>query len=142
MDRPSNANELRPGDIVLIPYSPYPDHISFKTRPALVVSSIEFNRTSSTVILVPISSNIEYHAPYEIILERNNPHFNETNLRCSSAIMCGSIFAFSKVRIIRKKRLGVLHPDIYNQVKELIGGYLQFRAGTPDSNNMKQNSTS
>lgn len=133
MARNYNSHELRPGDVVLIPYSPYPDHISLKPRPGLVISGVEFNNSSSSVILVPISSNIEYDDPSEIILEQNNPHFNETNLKCSSAIRCGSIFAISKTLIRRK--LGVLHPDIYNQVKGLIGDFLEIKPENSDSSN-------
>jgi mRNA-degrading endonuclease toxin of MazEF toxin-antitoxin module len=118
MAKQSNIDNLRPGEIVLIPYTPFPDNISLKPRPALVVSGIEFNKTSSTIILAPISSNTQYDDPNEVIIEANNPHFSQTGLKCSSAVRCGSIFACGQGLVLR--RLGVAHPDIFNQIKELI----------------------
>lgn len=46
---------LKQRDIVLVPF-PYPDQTGIKRRPALVLSSDEFNRTSQDAILCGITS--------------------------------------------------------------------------------------
>lgn len=45
------------GEVVLIPF-PFTDLTTFKQRPALIVSSTEFNRAHSDVIVVAITSHI------------------------------------------------------------------------------------
>lgn len=46
------------GEIVLLPF-PSDDLTKAKTRPALIISSNEFNRISRTVIAVEITSNLK-----------------------------------------------------------------------------------
>ena len=50
--------EFKQGEIVLLPF-PYDDLSRAKTRPALIISSNEFNRISRTVIVVEITSNLK-----------------------------------------------------------------------------------
>lgn len=46
-----------PGDIVLCPF-PFTDLTDVKRRPALVVSSEEYNAAMGDVVLAPITSNL------------------------------------------------------------------------------------
>jgi len=46
-----------PGDIILIPF-PFTDFSTFKQRPAVILSSRGFNRSSSDVIIAAITSHL------------------------------------------------------------------------------------
>lgn len=45
------------GEVVLIPF-PFTDLTTFKQRPALVISSTEFNRTHRDIIVAAITSHV------------------------------------------------------------------------------------
>jgi mRNA-degrading endonuclease toxin of MazEF toxin-antitoxin module len=111
-----------PGDIVLIIHKPLDDPSAIKARPALVVSSSQFNNSGLDVILVPISSTIRYGDTKQVLILTDAPRFSETGLRQSSAAKCASIFAYPKEHIRRK--LGVAPQEILEQVKKLIIGFL------------------
>ena len=114
--------KFRPGDIVLIPYAPYTNYSATKPRPALVLSSSQFNSSGPDVILAPLSSNIRAHDPKQIIIKDTDAHFPQTKLRQSSAVKCGAIFTYCQAQIARK--LGTLHPDILNHIRQLIVTFL------------------
>ncbi len=106
------------GDIVLIHDAPFTNRLAVKARPVIVVSGSQFNRSSPDVIVAPISSNIRYNDPMQVVIENADPYFPRTGLKQSSAVKCGAIFAYSQVHIARK--LGVAHPNILKKVREKI----------------------
>ncbi len=117
------TSELAPGDIVLVPVS-YSDYSGKKRRPAIVLSSKEFNSSSLDVILVAVSSNLTRRLHFEIPILVTDPGFSETDLAKSSVIKCAAIFAYSKSRIDR--RLGKLPSPVLKQVQKKIGEILDI----------------
>jgi mRNA interferase MazF len=106
-----------PGDIVLLPY-PFTNYFDKKRRPALVLSAREFNDRTSDVILAAISSNVSRSSPYEVVINSTDPGFGQTNLKTSSVVKCGAIFAFSQAQI--DKHLGFLPTEVMDRVKEVV----------------------
>jgi len=117
-----NECRLSPGDIVLVPF-PFTNYLEKKRRPALVVSSREFNTSTSNVILIAISSNISAGRKSEITILGTHKAFSQTGLRRSSAIKCGSIFTFSQTHIERK--LGKVPADILQDARRILGNILE-----------------
>jgi mRNA-degrading endonuclease toxin of MazEF toxin-antitoxin module len=109
---------LLPGDIVLIPDAPYTNRLAVKARPCLVISGQQFNQSGPDVILVPISSNVRYEDPKQIVIESADPSFLDTGLKQRSAIKCGAIFAYSKTQVRRK--LGVVEKQTLKQVRQKV----------------------
>jgi len=109
---------LLPGDIVLIIHIPRDDPSAVKARPALVVSGSKFNKIGADVIVAPISSNVRYGDPEQVVIQSSDPHFPQTGLRQSSAVKCGAIFAYSRAQVRRK--IGVAHLEIIEEVRSII----------------------
>jgi len=107
-----------PGEIVLIEDAPYTNRFAVKARPCLVISSSWFNKQSLDVILAPISSSIRSWDPTQVVIESCSPFFSQSGLRQSSAVKCGSIFAYRSAQV--RRQLGTLHPEILKQVRILI----------------------
>ncbi len=102
------------GDIVLLPF-PFTDFSSFKQRPALIISSDDFNFSQQDVIVVAISS----HFPSK--LGKNDFVIGEKNLTGSglpkiSLVKLGKIITIDQ-RLIRKS-IGKLQK---NEFKKIIG---------------------
>jgi mRNA-degrading endonuclease toxin of MazEF toxin-antitoxin module len=113
-----NSDGLFPGEIVLIPYAPFTNYSATKPRPCLVISGQQFNQSGSDVILAPISSNVRYGDPKQVVLESSDPSFVDTGLKQTSAVKCGAIFAYSKAQVRRK--LGFVQQQILEQVREKV----------------------
>lgn len=109
---------FRSGDIVLIPDAPYTNRLDVKARPCLVISGSQFNNISPDIILAPISSNIRYQDPKQVVIQSDSPDFPQTGLKHSSAVKCGAIFAYSKAQVRRK--LGSVQQQILEQVREKV----------------------
>ena len=60
------------GDVILIPF-PFTDFSTFKQRPAVVLSSNEFNHTHQDIIAAAITSHIpDPIAPSDYLLEHSD----------------------------------------------------------------------
>lgn len=109
------------GDIVLIDHHTTDMH-SLKVRPALVVSSDEFNKREPDRILLPLTSNIKRICPDDILIKDNEKIFNVTGLKVSSAIRAGKIFTADICLI--KRKLGHLPnkkmAEVRNQIKKIL----------------------
>jgi len=110
------------GDIILLIHFATDIHCT-KIRPALVVSSDNYNARETDRILLPISSNIARACPDDILIKDNENAFKATGLKISSAIRVGKIFT-ADVSLI-KRRIGHL-PDktmdaVRNQIKQVLG---------------------
>ena len=94
----------RRGDVVLIPF-PFTDLSTFKQRPALVLSSDEFNAGSQDVITAAITSHLSHHALAGDFTLREQD-LRAGGLPRASTVRLGKIVTLDK-RLIRKK-LGCL----------------------------------
>lgn len=113
---------LLPGDIILIPDAPYTNRLEVKPRPCLIVSGSQFNETGPDVILAPISSNVRYGDPKQVVIQSDDAYFPDTGLKQSSAVKCGAIFAYSRAQVRRK--IGIAHSEIIEEVRRIIVGIL------------------
>ena len=113
-----NSDYLVPGRIVIIPYAPFTNYLAAKPRPCLVISGQKFNQSGPDVILAPISSNVRYEDPNQIIIKSSDPSFVDTKLKQTSAIKSGAIFAYSKTQVGRK--LGSVQRQILEQVRKKV----------------------
>ena len=102
--------KFEPGDLVLVPF-PFADLSSRKTRPALVLSSAEYNATDSHVVLCGLTANLA-NAAYSVLV---NP----------SDVVGGTLPRPSRVKVDRvvtvdqrlvRRRLGRLAPTAPAQV--------------------------
>jgi mRNA interferase MazF len=98
---------LSRGDIVLVNFSPAKGGEIGKLRPAIVLSDSDDNEILETVIVIPLSTQIEVDAlPYRYLIEKRD----KLEKDCDACIY--EIRALSKTRV--KEKLSVLRD------KELI----------------------
>lgn len=85
---------MRRGEIYFANLDPTIGSEIKKTRPILIVSNDANNRASSTVTVVPITTNTKKIYPFEVLLEPAN-----TNLTKISKAQCHQVRTISKLRI-------------------------------------------
>ena len=95
--------ECDTGDVVLLPF-PFTDYSSFKKRPALVVSSREWNNARPDIIVVAISSRIG-QSKFEYVL--NEQEQKSGGLPVHSAVRLGNLYTVEKGLI--RKRIGAFN---------------------------------
>lgn len=111
---------MRRGDVVLIAW-PFTDLSAAKVRPAVVVSSDEFNRGEDR-ILVAISSKVGDDSPWDVVARPQDAHFDGTGLRYASAFKCGKILTLSANLIERRLgEAGAYMPLVEARIKRALG---------------------
>ena len=112
-----------PGEIVLIPHAPFSNQMITKARPALIISTEDYNAAQGDVVCIGISSQVRPHDPYAVTIVPRDDGFAETGLKCASDVKCGTIFAYAAYLIRRK--LGRLPAstleDVRVTVRSLLG---------------------
>jgi mRNA interferase MazF len=121
----SNA-ELVQGDIVLIPHYPHTDYLGSKPRPALIISTSDFNTSTDDVVLVAFSSQTLQDPKYSVTVSSSDACFLQTGLKVSSTIRCNKIFAMDKTRLGR--RLGHLPDALCGEVKKILSRMFAINA--------------
>lgn len=112
----------RPGEVVLIPF-PFTDFSTLKQRPALIISSADFNSTCDDIIVTAITSHIS--RPFkkdEYFL--NSVEQKACGLPKPSVVKLGKIVTLEK-RLIRKK-LGDLPEQSLEAIKSKLEKILDF----------------
>jgi len=107
---------MKCGDICLVQY-PFTDGSAAKLRPVLIVSADQFNNGEDIVVL-PLTSNPNADEDFCVVIEDNDPNFNRTGLKQSSAIKCTKPLTISK-RLFKRK-LGAIHPSITTEVRTIL----------------------
>ena len=104
------------GDVVLIPF-PFTDLTTAKQRPALIISSDEWNRNQADIIVCAITSQFpveitafEYSLPKSDILKASLPK--------PSKVKCGKIVTLDS-RLIHKK-LGAISEQSLQKILSII----------------------
>ena len=88
------------GDVLLVPF-PFTDLSRQKPRPAVVVSSQEFNQENEDIILVALSSKIERELQQtDFLISEQDEGFMETGLRVSSLVRCGKVITMHKSLVL------------------------------------------
>jgi mRNA interferase MazF len=110
---------MKRGDIVLI-VVPFTDLTSAKVRPAVIISSDEFNRGEDRV-LVAISSKVGDDSPWDVVARPQDTHFGGTGLRYASVFKCGKILTLSANLIERRLgEAGAYMPLIEARIKHAL----------------------
>ena len=104
---------MKKGDIVLIKF-PFTDLSSYKVRPALVVSSDNYNQNSNDAIFMLITSNISNPFMEDLLLDSTHPEFSITGLKKPSLFKIDKIVVLSKS--IAARKLGEVGPRIFNEI--------------------------
>jgi mRNA interferase MazF len=105
------------GDIVLVPF-PFTDQSTSKKRPAVVVSSLEYNKIRPDLVLMAVTSQTE---PTALFGEVFVTHWEKAGLLKPSAIK--PIFTTIEKKLVLK-HLGRLLPDEQKQLRETINKLL------------------
>lgn len=100
--------------IVLMPF-PYSDLSQKKKRPALVVSSNEFNRGNDDIVCCLITSNLKDKS-YSVLID--NGDLTSGYLEFKSKVKAFKLFTVSKELVYMV--LGELKPKKFNEVVENI----------------------
>lgn len=84
------------GDIVLVPF-PFTDLTRTKARPAVIISSSEFNIASPDIIIAAISSKVPAKlADTELLLSQTEPGFKATGLRVDSVVRTTKLYTLTQ----------------------------------------------
>lgn len=114
---------MKPGDVILISY-PFTDLSATKVRPALVISSEEYNQREDDVIVLPITHNINRGSEEDIYLQTRDNGFQETGLKKASAIRTGKIFTLQKD--LAKSRLGSIYEKLLDEIRRGLKKLLEI----------------
>jgi mRNA interferase MazF len=87
---------LSRGDIVLVDFDPALKNEAASTRPAILVTNNAANELSPTLVVVPLTSNVERVYPFEILLKRS-----QTGLDYDSKVQIQFIRHVSRARLKR-----------------------------------------
>jgi len=96
-------------DVVLLAY-PFDDWSGAKVRPAVVVSSDEYNTRSEDAVFVLITSNTEKRSDFDILVADAHPEFARTGLVKSSMIRVDMIWTLKQV--LARRTLGQVGNEI------------------------------
>lgn len=105
-------------DIVVLPF-PYVDINTNKRRPALVVSSDEFNETTGLLWVLMITTSTSSWA-HDVSIK----NLKLTNLPAPSKIRCAKLATVEKDRVVRIA--GSLSSQDINAVKAVLGKNLSW----------------
>ncbi len=91
-----------------------------KKRPVLIVSNNANNKTSSTITVVPVTSNTTKVYPFEVLLETK-----DCGLSKRSKAQCHQVRTISKIRIAGK-RVGLANKDVMTRINAALKLHLDF----------------
>lgn len=112
---------MKRGDIVLIHF-PFTDLTSTKVRPALVISSENYNTNQEDVVFLLITSNTSRITQDDYLLDRNNPEFNNTGLKKESVFRVGKVQTLNKKILVSKLGFAGINTlkEIENRLRNLL----------------------
>jgi mRNA interferase MazF len=93
---------LNRGDIVLVPF-PFTDLTATAVRPAVVVSSDSFNRSSEDAIFMFITTK-KHRSQYDFGVNKRDPEFKDTGLKYASTFRASKLMCLEQK--IAQRRLG------------------------------------
>lgn len=91
-----------------------------KKRPVLIISNDANNRASSTITVIPITSNTTKIYPFEVLLEQK-----DSGLTKPSKAQCHQIRTISKLRITDKKA-GSVNTKLLRRIQSALELHLDF----------------
>ncbi len=109
--------KLTPGEVCLCEVV-FTDYSEVKTRPAVVLSTCEYESGGEDVIIAAITSRTESPQRYKVVLSSADDGFAETGLRRSSAVLCSKLLTIHVQKLTR--RLGSLPQEAFAKVQETV----------------------
>jgi mRNA interferase MazF len=110
---------MKRGDIFRVNLDPVVGSEVGKMRPAVVLQNDLANRSSPTVTVIPISSNVERIFPFQVLIPAG-----EGGLERDSKALCEQIRTLSRSRLV--ERLGRLSPESLDGIREALERHLWF----------------
>lgn len=114
---PTSDRTIGCGDVVIVPF-PYSDKLAEKRRPALVVSSSKFNRTSAYLWVVMITSKTQKPTPDDIIFDHAKAGLGKPSIVRTSKI--ATIEAERVIRVGGKMEKRTV-ASVRKQIKAILG---------------------
>ncbi|HVL48676.1 MAG TPA: type II toxin-antitoxin system PemK/MazF family toxin [Candidatus Thermoplasmatota archaeon] len=103
-------DDLKPGDVVVVPF-PFTDPSTAKRRPALVLSSAEFNGAGPDVIICAMTSRLQ-QAPSSLVVTQDG--MQTGRLPSPSRVKVGKLALLKKDLVLAK--VGQVRPEVFRQV--------------------------
>jgi mRNA interferase MazF len=110
---------MQRGDVFLVNLDPVVGSEVGKTRPAVVLQNDLANRSSPTVTVIPITSQIGRVFPFQVLIPAG-----EGGLDRPSKALCEQIRTLSRSRLIQ--RLGQLSEERLDVIREALQRHLWF----------------
>jgi mRNA interferase MazF len=110
---------MQRGDVVRVNLDPVVGSEVGKTRPAIILQNELANRTSPTVTVIPLSSNVDRVFPFQVLIP-----VGEGGLDRDSKALCEQIRTLSKKRLL--ERLGCLSPERMEEIRTALNRHLWF----------------
>jgi mRNA interferase MazF len=110
---------IQRGDVFLVNLEPVLGSEIGKTRPAVILQNDLANRSSPTVTVVPLSSNLGRIFPFQVRIPAG-----EGGLERDSKVLCEQIRTLSKGRLLQ--RLGSLPPERLEEIRVALDRHLWF----------------
>lgn len=107
------------GEIYMVAFDPVVGSETGKTRPAVVVQNELANRSSPTVTVVPLSSQLARVFPFQVRLAAG-----EGGLEHESKALCEQIRTVSRDRL--RRRLGKLPVQRMDEIRAALDRHLWF----------------
>jgi mRNA interferase MazF len=111
---------MKRGDIYFANLDPTIGSEIKKKRPVLIVSNNANNKSSTTVTVVPLTSNVTRVYPFEVLLEAF-----QTGLSKPSKAQCHQIRTISTLRI-QSKKVGQIDQEITRRVENALRLHLDL----------------
>ncbi|MBW3583542.1 MAG: type II toxin-antitoxin system PemK/MazF family toxin [Euryarchaeota archaeon] len=110
-----SGHGLKAGDIVLVPF-PYTDQTARKTRPAMVLSDVTYNRKGRDVIVLGMTSNLE-NSSHSVLVQ--GPDLASGSLIAPTRVKADKVLTIHQSLV--RKQVGTIKPTILDQVlKEFL----------------------
>jgi mRNA interferase MazF len=113
------VNLIRRGDIFLVNLDPVRSNEAKGTRPAVVVTGNAANMESTTIVIVPLTSNTERIYPFQVLVPLERSGLNE-----NSKAQVEQIRSISVTRMIR--RIGQIPNDLMQDLNDKIRMHLDL----------------
>lgn len=107
------------GDVFLVNLDPVVGSEVGKTRPAIVLQNEMANRTSPTVTVLPLSTQVERVFPFQVLIPAG-----EGGLPRDSKALCEQIRTLSTKRLLQ--HLGSLPPERLEEIRTALDRHLWF----------------
>jgi mRNA interferase MazF len=112
---------MRRGEVYFVALDPVVGSETGKTRPALVLQNDLANRSSPTVTVLPITSQVGRVYPFQVRIA-----VGEGGLGQESKVLCEQIRTVSRQRL--RQRLGELPPQRLEEVRQALDRHLWLGA--------------